>query len=196
MTAGMVSELDARNRVLSRVGRSEPFAVQSCVLSSRGDYWVIRANSAALVLHGDTSRRYVGVNAYLIDAHSGEFEIVPSYASAEHYLQDKYDVLEAAGRPYVLCAGFARQDRKAIIALRQKLECPLRRALLLAEPAHPWLTGKRSVLQHAQKLLADQGVASVVTLVDDPTDAPRIDDSVWHWQVLRELLRQPGMQRP
>lgn len=196
MATEVTSEVDAKNLVLSRVGCSEPFAVQSCVLSSRGDYWIIRANSAAFVLHGDTSRLYVGVSAYLIDVHSGELEIVSSYTSAEHYLQDKYDVLEAAGQHYVLCAGFAREDKKAIVALRQKLDCPLLRALMLAEHAHPWVTGKKSVLQHAQKLLANQGVSSVISLVDDPKDAPMINDSIWHWQALRELLRQPGAQRP
>lgn len=188
----MVTEDDARLSVLALL-HDEPgcehCAVESCTLTPLRDYWIVRANSAAYVLHGDLSKLYVGVNAYLVDTCTREIEIVGSGWSVDQYLQEKYDLREAAGRHYVLCAGFSAEDKKAIILLRQKLECSLQRARTLAQAESRWVTGTRAALLTAQTLLRSQGVPTLITLVDDPLDARLIDRGAWHWDALKRALQ-------
>jgi len=188
----MVTEADAKRSVLSRMqgaSESEAFAVQSCALTPLRDYWIVRANSAGYVLNGDLARCYVGVNAYLVDTRTGEIEVVGSGATVDQYLQDKYDLREAAGRHYVLCAGFSADDKRAIIRLRQKLECSLQRARMLSERNRPWATSARRTLVMAQELLQKQAVSTLITLVDDPLDARPIDTGIWHWDALKRALQ-------
>lgn len=191
----MTTESDARQLVLSRIEQSfvgreaETFVVQSCSLSAQRDYWIIRANSADYVLNGNFSKCYVGVNAYLVDVSTGLIEIVASSYSVDEYLQEKYDLREAAGRHYVLCAGFPSRDKRAIINLRQKLECSLHRARLLAEEGRAWAIGTRVILMKAQGMLRQHTIETSIVLVDDPGDARPIDRRVWHWDALRQVLQ-------
>jgi len=98
----MITSEDAQAAVLTRVNSAahvlcrDTFVIQSCVLSARSDYWIVRANSEDFVLRGMGEKQYVGVNAYLVSTVAGSIEIVGSGQSVESYLQDKYDV-EAAG---------------------------------------------------------------------------------------------------
>ncbi|KQV78296.1 hypothetical protein [Rhizobacter sp. Root1221] len=186
----MLTDNDACQLVLAKLDYGEPFALQSCSLSERKDYWIIRGNSAAYVLHGDASRRYVGVNAYLVDVDSGLIEIVGSGHDVSEYLQDKYDLREADGRHYVLTANFPRSDKRAIVHLRQVLECSVQRARELADAGRPWLTGTRRDLQRAEELLRDRGVATAVKLVEQPLDARPLGGSVWFWDPIKTALRE------
>src|SRR3990167_7401021 len=102
----MINEEQAKAFVLHRCeaftqGR-ERFAVQSCTLSSKGDYWVVRANSEDFVLRGIQELCYVGANAHLVHTTSGDIETVGSGQSVEQYLEDKYDLIEAGDKHYVL----------------------------------------------------------------------------------------------
>ena len=167
----------------------ERFAIQSCTLSAQGDYWVIRANSEDFVLRGIQERCYVGVNAHLVDTASGEIETVGSGQSVEQYLGDKYDAARAGTKHYVLVPDFDKNDKASVIRVRQKLECTLQRAMQLVSPESScWLTGKRSTLGHAQALLQREGIQTSIQLQQSPGPAVKIDDSVWHWDLLKSAL--------
>lgn len=166
------------------------FAIQSCTLSAKGDYWIVRANSEDFVVRGMEERRYVGANAHLVNTTTGDVETVGSGISLEDYLQDKYDLAKAEGKHYVLGPEFDRSDKAAVVRLRQKLECSLQRAMQLASPdMRCWLTGKRRTLQHAQAMLRREGIAASIQLLADPGVAARIDDSVGHWNALKSTLQ-------
>lgn len=109
--------LESLNSPSAILERGDRFVVSTAELSPNADYWVIRANSEAYVREGDFSRCYVGVNAYLVNIHTGEIETVGSIQSVEDYLQDKYDDREAKGLMYVLGSGYNETDKKAIIRL-------------------------------------------------------------------------------
>lgn len=151
--ATMISRETAQAMVLRRSEgdplseRYEKFAVQSCELSTRGDYWIVRVNSEAYVLHGQVERCYVGANAHLVDVASGQIETVCSGQSVGSYLQQKYDIESAAGMHYTLQPTFGRSDKAAIIRFRQTFACSLQSALRLAMPEHrSWLTGSRHLI--------------------------------------------------
>jgi hypothetical protein len=141
------------------------------------------------VLRGDASRCYVGVNAYLVDARTGAIEIVGSGQSVDSYLQDKYDLREAAGRHYVLHADFPPSGKRVIVHLRQVLECTVQRARELSEGGRPWLTGVRADLLRAQELFRQRGVATSIALVDEPLDARLMSGRILFWDPLRKVLR-------
>lgn len=170
-------------------------AIQCCVLSERGDYWIIRANSEAYVVHGRSEFCYVGVNAFLLDVLSGEIETVVSGNRVSDYLQDKYDVRDAAGQAYVLEPVFERTDKAAVIRLRQTLACSLPHALALLSPERrSWLTGQRRVMQWAQREFTAKGVATEVMLRLGTGGALYIPEQIWHWDLLlAELKRLPGL---
>lgn len=92
------------------------FVIQSLKLSSKSDYWIIRANSEAYVKYRGSSKCYVGVNAYLVNTHTGQIEIVTS-AQIDKYLQDKYDERDSNGKFYVLGSGYKDKNKLAIIKL-------------------------------------------------------------------------------
>ena len=170
-------------------------AIQCCVLSERGDYWIIRANSEAYVVHGRSEFCYVGVNAFLLDVLSGEIETVVSRNRVSDYLQDKYDVRDADGQAYVLEPAFDLTDKAAVIRLRQTLDCRLSLALALLSPEHrSWLTGQRRVMQWAQREFTAKGVATEVMLRLGTGGALYIPEQIWHWDLLlAELKRLPGL---
>lgn len=167
------------------------FAIQSCTLSAHGEYWVIRTNSEDFVLRGIQERCYVGVNAYLVNAASGEIETVGSGESVEQYLGDKYDAARAGTKHYVLGPDFNKNDKASVIRLRQKLECTLQRAMQLVSPESSyWFTGKRRTLGHAQALLQREGIQTKIQLRQSPGRAVEIGDSVWHWDLLKSALNR------
>ncbi|WP_338763050.1 hypothetical protein [Massilia sp. METH4] len=181
-------------------GGTERFTVQSCALSERGDYWVIRVNSEDFVVRGMRERCYVGANAHLVDTATGRIETVGSGQSVEQYLEDKYDAAAAGDMHYVLGPDFGRDAKMAVIRLRQKLECSLAQAMMLVSPASSdWLTGKKSTLSHAQAMLLREGIATVIRLQADAASAVPIDDSIWHWRALKAALNglatQPSSQQ-
>jgi len=195
----MINEAQAKALVLNRCDTfsqdGERFAVQSCTLSPKGDYWIIRANSEDFVLRGIQERCYVGVNAHLVDTASGCIETVGSAQSVEQYLEDKYDLTEAGDKHYVLEPSFGRDDKATTILLRQKLDCSVQRAIELLSPAsRRWLTGKKSTLRKAQSLLAQEGISTSIQLQVAPGSALNIDDSVWYWEELKALLNRHGIK--
>lgn len=171
----------------------ERFAIQSCKLSEQGDYWVIRANSEDFVHHGIQERCYVGLNAHLVNTASGEIDTVGSGQSVEQYLGDKYDAARAGTKHYVLGPNFDKNDKASVIRLRQKLDCTLQRAMQLVSPESScWLTGKRRTLGHAQALLLREGIQTSIRLQQSLGSAVEIDDSVWHWDLLKSALNRVG----
>jgi hypothetical protein len=194
----MIDADQAKSIVLRRSEASsqsgDRFAIQSCVLSDRGDYWIVRANSEDFVVRGVQERQYVGANAHLVNAKSGAVETVGSGQSVEQYLKDKYDVAVAGDNHYVLVCGFDNSDKASVIHLRQKLDCTLQIAVqLTSEPSRVWLYGKRSALLHAQELLQREGIATNIQLQAKTGSAVWIDHSVWHWEAVKAALMSCGL---
>lgn len=182
--------LDLHKGVL-RDGQPERFVIYSCELSASGDYWVIRCNTEAYVVHGETQYCYVGTNAHLIEVKTGRLETVASCFSVEEYLQDKDDLHAAAGKSYVLGPSFSRERKGDVINLRQKLACsyPDSFALLLGK-GRQWLTGKRRHLEHARRLLAIEGIASDIGLQVEPKGAIMIGPETWHIDAVLRAIRK------
>lgn len=174
-----------------RDDRPERFVIQSCELSANGDYWVIRCNTEDCVVHGKTEYCYVGVNAHLVEVRTGALETVASCFSIEEYLRDKYDLHAAAGHSYVLGPSFSRENKAAVINLRQKLACSYPDSLaLLSGTGRQWLTGKRRYLEDAQRLLTFEGIATDIELRVDPKGAITIGPETWHIDAVLKALRR------
>lgn len=170
-------------------GTPERFAIQSCELSARRDYWVVRSNSEDYVLRGMTQYCYVGVNAHLVNVLSGATETVANCFSVEDYLQDKSGLLAAADSIYVLTPAFARDDKPAMINLRQKLQCTYPQVLGLLGEQRQWLTGTRRHLQAVQRLLASQGIAANIELQPQASGAVCIGVETWRIEDALHALR-------
>lgn len=188
----MISAQDAQSIVLQRVDDAadeddlDRIVIQSCELSERGDYWVIRANSKAYVIYGMQERCYVGVNAYLVSTTTGTLDIVGSGQSLESYLQDRYDLAAAGDNHYVLGPAFGRSDKAALLHLHQQLECRLQDAIrLLSAPQNAWITGQLSTLQMASKILQQRGIEVCIVLCPEVGSAIKIESNVWHWEALK-----------
>ncbi len=189
----MISEDDAKSIVLKLCNADaggEKFVIQSCKASPRGDYWIVRSNSEAYVIHGDFERCYVGVSARLVNAITGEVETVGSGSSWQEYLQDKYDVEIAAGLHYVLEPAFDVKDKAALVNLRQRLVRSYQETIALVSPEHRhWLTGKLRVLKIAQTLLKEQGIEASICLREKTLGAALIDERIWHWEALVPCIK-------
>ena len=131
----------------------------------------------------------------MLDVLSGKIETVVSGNRVSNYLQNKYDIRDAAGQAYVLEPAFERTDKAAVIRLRQILACRLPHALALLSPERrSRLTGQRRVMQWAQRELMAKGVATEVMLRPGPGGASYIAEQIWHWDLLlAELKRLPGL---
>lgn len=193
----MISAEDAQAIVLSRINSApddvfrDIFAIQSCELSARRDYWIVRANSEDFVCRGIGEKQYVGVNAYLVSSVSGNLEIVGSGQSVENFLQDRYDTEAACGKYYVLVPNFTRHEKTALVNLRKKLECTFQEAILLiSAPQNPWITGSLGTLKTAKKILERQDINVSIQLLSEISNAIEIDDGVWHWSALKTELRR------
>ncbi|WP_434728637.1 hypothetical protein [Pseudomonas soli] len=183
--------LDHLADVIRMDGRPERFVVQSCERSAKGDYWVVRCNSEDCVVHGKTEYCYVGVNAYLVNAISGAFETVANCFTIEEYLHDKDDLEAAAGKTYVLAPSFSGDSKTAVIKLRQKLAYSYPHTLfLLAGAGRLWLKGIRRQLEHAQQILAIEGIATQIELHADPLDAVLIGPETWYIDAVFNALRR------
>jgi hypothetical protein len=189
----MITADDAKAIVLQQIEAHQPeerFAIQSCELSSCGDYWAICANSEDYVLRGMFERCYIGVSAYLVDSVSGDVEIVSSRTSWQTYLNDKYDLEHAGGLSYVLEPAFDKTQKTAVINLRQKLALTYPETLALLSPEKcRWLTGKLRVLRDAQRMLREQGIETEIHMREDRIDAKVIDETIWHWDLLVSQMR-------
>lgn len=185
----MITKEEAQKLVLQLVGNeSNACAIQSCELSFDKECWVVRANNAEYVLHGQLEYCRVGVNAYLVDISTAEIDIVGSNCSVEQYLADRHDLRAAAGKKYVLRPAFDPFDPKQLIHLHQKIGCSLLHARKLARDTEWWFTGKRRVLIHAQELLENEGIASEVTLATNSGMAPLLSDGILFWDEIRRKL--------
>ncbi|MCU1774262.1 MULTISPECIES: hypothetical protein [Pseudomonas] len=173
-----------------RDGKPVRFVIQSCELSANGDYWVIRSNSEDYVVHGMTEYCYVGVNAHLINVRTGEHDTVVGWSVDEH-LQDKYDLGAASGKPYVLIPIIDRSDKTALVNLRRKLQCTYPQTLaLLTGEQRLWLTGKRRILEDAQRMLLEQGINTQIELVADAGEAIAIDVETWYTEAVLKAVRK------
>jgi hypothetical protein len=187
--ASMITPTAAQQIVLDRITRSDvKMCVQSCESSPRGDYWIIRANSEDYVVHGRTERCYVGVSAYLVDSRTGALEIVGSGAGWQQYLQDKYDLEAAGDGRYILAPDFGFDDKRAVINLRQRLDCSLELVRAMVSD-RAWLTGKLRVLKCAKGLLEKQGISTAIRIEPGTMSAAPIGEGVWHWDALKKVLQ-------
>ena len=166
-----------------------PSAIQTCEQSADNAYWVVRANDARYALHGRTEFCNVGVNAYLVDASTGEIEVVGSACSVEQYLADKKDLQLAGSKKYVLYTSFDGYDPKWVIHLHRKIGCSLSDSRRLARNTEWWLTGKKSVLDAARHLFAREGIPVSVTLAVNAGMAKLLSDAPYFWDDLKKVLQ-------
>ncbi|MFZ6711372.1 hypothetical protein [Undibacterium sp. TC9W] len=167
------------------------FVIQSCTLSPRRDYWVIRSNSADYVIRGMEERCYVGVSANLVNALTGEVETVSNAQGWQSYLEDKYDLINAQGNFYILRPAFDKSDKSALINLRQKLECRAQDVICMTSPnSNFWLTGNLRKLNDAKILLEKANIQVNIELHTDSQDAIEVDESVWFFDEVKALLRR------
>lgn len=189
----VITAEDAKSIIL-RLSRNDEdglqLAIQSCELSPRGDFWVIRANSEDYVVRGMWERLLVGVSAYLVNVNDGTVSVVGSAQSCQEFLQDKHDEDAAGTMRYVLEPTFCRDDKMAVINLRQRLECSLQSALLMLSPGHrQWFTGRRSLLLDVQEVLSERGIQTAIVLLPSAESAIEVDRSMWHWDALASRMR-------
>lgn len=190
----MITSAAAQQLILDRLNDAEDkFCIQSCERTPNRDYWIITANSEDWVLHGRGERCYVGVNAYLVNVATGALEIVGSGQSWQQYLQDKYDIEAAGAARYVLAPAFEFHDKRAVINLRQRLDCSLQVVREILSRDRAWFTGKLRVLKAAQKLLEERDIDSTIKLEQAPTQAAFLQDGRSDWETLKGMLRAlPG----
>ncbi len=151
----------------------------------------MRANSEDYVLHGRFERCYIGVNAFLVNIGTGEIETVGSGQSYEQYLQDKYDVIDAAERKYVMTPSFDRTNKMELIRLRQEIGCSLQSALRLLSPEHcMWFTGKLRLLERAKDMFKAHGIETQVDLKPASGSAVEMKEEMWHWEAVRSALSE------
>lgn len=175
----------------------DEFVIQSCELSPRKDYWVIRVNSADYVIRGVVGKCYVGVNAHLVNALTGEVETVSSAQGWQNYLQDKYDLINAQGNFYILRPAFDKSDKSALINLRQKLECRAQDVICMTSPDNNfWLTGNLRKLNDAKILLEKANIQVNIELHADSRGAIVIDESVWYFDEIKARLRRRINEMP
>ncbi|MFZ6656440.1 hypothetical protein [Undibacterium sp. TJN19] len=193
----MITAEDAQAIILRRChqGRKnngeDEFVIQSCELSPRKDYWVIRANSADFVIRGLIEHCYVGVNAHLVDILTGEVETIGSAQSLQNYLEDKYDLINAKGNSYILRPGFDIKDKSALINLRQKLECRLQDVISMTSPDNNfWLTGTFRVLSEVKKLLEAADIKVNIELHSNLRGAIEIDERAWYFDAVKKHLQR------
>lgn len=168
----------------------EKFALQSCELSTRGDYWIVRVNSEAYVLHGRADRCYVGVNAYLVNVVSGDIETVGSAQSVEWVLQENYDLGRAGGMHYTLQPTFDRTDKAAIFRFKQAFDCSLQSAIRLVAPENRnWLTGPHSALQSVQAHLKMKRIDTDIVLLAQPSGAAELGSAPRFWEDVKSEFK-------
>ena len=142
----MYSEKEAKEKVLSFVNspnsgeNSDEFVISSIRLSPREDFWIVQANCRAYVEFGDLSKCYVGVGAYMLNAETGEIEIIGSAESPDNFLQDVYDERIAGNRFYALKCSHDLGDKRAIVNLHKMFNCPLVKAKELIRSNQYWFT--------------------------------------------------------
>lgn len=182
--------LESLNSSYLNGDREDKFVISSIKLSLNKDYWIITANSEAYVKHDDFSRCYVGVNAYLVNAKTGEIEIIGSCESVENYLQDKYDDIEAKGCLYVLGSGYKENDKKAIIKLHQILQCKLSdsRELIKGNKCI-WFTGKKRVLSRVSDFFRTQGIETEIALEKKTDNLPKLCDYTF-WNDIAQVMNK------
>ncbi|WCD78299.1 hypothetical protein [Pseudomonas sp. TUM22785] len=96
----MIDEAAARAIVLALDNRQvyddplDQFVVSSCTLSERGDCWIVQGNTRGYVEQGLIGYCRVGVNAYLVDVHSGRIDTVGSAQSLEEVLQRRRGLMQ------------------------------------------------------------------------------------------------------
>jgi hypothetical protein len=189
----VITAEDAKSIILRRSRTDEDglqLAIQSCELSPHGDFWVIRANSEDYVIRGMWERLLVGVSAYLVNVNDGTVTVVGSGQSWQELLQDKYDADAAGAMQYVLEPTFSRDDKMAVINLRQRLECSLQSALEMLSPDHrQWFTGSRGLLLNVREKLKEKGIETAIVLLPSAEGAIGVGRSMWHWDAIASCLR-------
>jgi hypothetical protein len=191
----MISAAKAKKIILDRsqprsgVPTMDDLAITTCELSERGDYWIIRGNRVGYVVYGLQEYLAVGLNAWLVDVETGEVDGVGSGQDLDDYLQDKYDLAEAAGGHYTIEPAFDRGDKAAVIRLRQLLDCPIQSAVRLTLPDDRcWLTGSLRVLKLVQMQLEGKGVSTRIALRADPAGAVHL--RYQYWNLVEPALKQ------
>ncbi|HEK2896166.1 hypothetical protein [Proteus terrae] len=189
----MITSQQAQDIVLNHCHSSpcgERFAIYSCELSPKQDFWIIRCNSERYVIYNQLEHCYVGINAYLVDTFTGKIDIIASGESVEDFLQDIYDTQTAGSQFYLLRPTFSKENKIALLNLKQWLGCGYTDTIKLLTINRSWFTGKHRYLQHIQILLNKRNINTEIILADKTESIVIIDNSTWFEEDIRKELRK------
>lgn len=190
----MITSQKAQDLVLNLCNSkcyNDKFIVYFCELSLNQDYWIIRCNSERYILNNSHAHCYVGVNAYLVNTLTGEIEIVSSAHSIDDFLQDKSDLQRAGQCFYILQPTFTKENKQALINLKQWLGCGYTEALsLLSLNNNKWFTGKLRYLQHIQALLKNKNIKTEISLIETTDNAVVIEPNILYEEDIKKELNK------
>ncbi|MBI6529866.1 hypothetical protein JEP40_12175 [Proteus vulgaris] len=189
----MISSQQAQDIILNHCHSSsidKRFAIYFCELSPKQDFWIIRCNSERYVIYNQLEHCYVGVNAYLVDTSTGEINIVGSGESVEDFLQDIYDARTASGQFYLLRPTFSKENKIALLHLKQWIGCGYTDAINLLTINKNWFTSKRRYLQYIQVLLDKRDIKTEIILSDKINGIVVIHNNIWFEEDIRKELRK------
>lgn len=189
----MINSQQAQDIVLNHCHSSpcgERFAIYFCELSPKQDFWIIRCNTERYVIYNQLEHYYVGVNAYLVGTFTGKIDIVGSGESVEDFLQDIYDAQTAGSQFYLLHPTFSKENKIALLNLKQWLGCGYTDTIKLLTINRSWFTGKHRYLQHIQILLNKRNINTEIILVDKTESIVIIDNSTWFEEDIKKELRK------
>ncbi|QIG05839.1 hypothetical protein [Proteus sp. ZN5] len=189
----MITSQQAQDIVLNHCHSSpygERFAIYFCELSPKQDFWIIRCNSESYVIYNQLEHCYVGVNAYLVDIFTGKIDIVGSGESVEDFLQDIYDAQTAGSQFYLLRPTFSKENKIALLNLKQWLKCGYTNTINLLTINRNWFTGKRRYLQHIQILLDKRDIKTEIVLADNIDGIVVINNNIWFEEDIIKKLRK------
>ncbi|WP_099075605.1 hypothetical protein [Proteus alimentorum] len=189
----MLTSQQAQDIVLNHCHSSlcdERFAIYFCELSPKQDFWIIRCNSERYIIYNQLEHCYVGVNAYLVNTSTGKIDIVGSGESVEDFLQEIYDAQTADSQFYLLRPTFSKDNKIALLNLKQWLECGYTDIINLLTINRSWFTGKHRNLQHVQALLNKRNIETEIVLVDKTENAIIVDNSIWFEEDIKKELKK------
>ena len=182
----MFTEKEAKDKLLKRINdqrpNQPPFEITDIRLSSRKDWWIMGANVI------DPFPKYVGVYGYLLNNDSGEIIVCGADQFPDEYIQDQYDLEEAAGRCYVLYSCL-KDTKSELLRLKQLLGVDYKQAMKLIRDKKQWFQGKKRHVVSAQKLLAEINVVTSVELVKKPSALVLVEGEYWWRHQPLEALR-------
>ncbi|QPN88659.1 hypothetical protein [Proteus vulgaris] len=83
-----------------------------------------------------------------MDIFTGRIDIIASGESVKNFLQDIYDTQTVGCQFYLLRPTFSKENKIALLNLKQWLECGYTNTIKLLTINKNWFTGKHRYLQH------------------------------------------------